>query len=123
VKRNFEREHIQRLHAQQERLARLSDRQLLERIARCEALQGSEAARYPSDWWTHPCEHWSTPEERTAWWRTRHGSAWWHSKDLQAALCRERVECERIIRQRQQQTDAESILGGPRLEGRSVLGT
>jgi len=121
-RRNYQREHLERLYAQQERLARLSDRQLLERIARCEALETAEAIRYPSHWWTNPCEHWSTPEERTAWWNTRHGSAWWHSLALRAALGSERVEAERILKQRQKETDAESILGGPRLAGRSVLG-
>lgn len=122
MKRNYQREHLERLYAQQERLARLSDRQLLERIARCEALESAEADRYPSEWWIAPCEHWSTVEERTAWWNTRHGLAWWHSLALQAALGTERVEAERILKQRQKETAAESILGGPRLASRSVLG-
>jgi len=114
-------DHLRRLADLRAPLQGLSDRQLKALSQSCQACLAEQQQRYPSAW-SIACPHWSTPHERTAWFNTNSGNAWFHSVyGLQGSLTGVIVETRRELQRREASRHDTSILRGRHLH-RSVLG-
>ena len=106
--------HDRRLQQLRAWLSGLTDRKLRDQHDLFALALESEQDRYP-DAWCHPCKHWRTPEERTAWYGTRPGLAWLHSVyALQRPLATVCVEARLELQRRANARTDGSVLAAAR---------